>query len=58
MSECSRGYKCSCFQCGEKDCEYYQQEEPDWGEELFIKGDWLISEMSKAIDKAIEKDKR
>lgn len=46
-----------CFQCGETDCKYYQEEEPDLGKE-FIEDDWIISEMNKAIDKAIEEDKR
>ena len=31
MSElCYRGHKCMCFQCGEKDCEKYQPEPPEW----------------------------
>ena len=35
MSEvCRRGYKCMCFQCGEKDCERYEPEPPEWLEEL------------------------
>lgn len=34
MSEtCRRGYKCMCFQCGEKDCEKYESEPPKWIEE-------------------------
>lgn len=35
MSEiCRRGYKCMCFQCGEKDCEKYEPEPPKWVNEL------------------------
>ena len=35
MSEvCRRGYKCMCFQCGEKDCEKYESEPPEWIEKL------------------------
>lgn len=35
MSEiCRRGYKCMCFQCGEKDCGKYEPEPPKWVNEL------------------------
>lgn len=35
MSEsCRRGYKCMCFQCGEKDCEKYESKPPKWIEQL------------------------
>lgn len=27
---CPKGYKCMCFQCGEIECERYQQEPPEW----------------------------
>lgn len=53
MSEiCSRGYKCMCFQCGEKDCGKYEPEPPKWVNELmndetFIKAMGQIKEGSE-----------
>ena len=53
MSEiCRRGYKCMCFQCGEKDCEKYEPEPPKWVNELmndetFIKAMGQIKEGSE-----------
>lgn len=31
---CKRGYKCMCFQCGEKDCEYFESEPPEWVKDI------------------------
>lgn len=53
MSEvCRRGYKCMCFQCGEKDCEKYQPEPTEWIKKL-RKGDQL---MDKLIDELKRKE--
>ena len=32
---CKRGYKCMCFQCGEKDCEHFESEPPKWIKDFF-----------------------
>lgn len=41
---CKRGYKCMCFQCGEKDCERFESEPPKWVKDFFeneeIKEKW------------------
>ena len=41
---CKRGYKCMCFQCGEKDCEHFESEPPKWVKDLFE------NEENKSID--------
>lgn len=47
MSEiCRRGYKCMCFQCGEKDCEKYEPEPPKWVNEL-MNGETFIRAMGQ-----------
>ena len=51
MSEsCRRGYKCMCFQCGEKDCEKYEPEPPRWVKEL-----WEDEQLLDAIKEASER---
>lgn len=49
MSEvCRRGYKCMCFQCGEKDCERYESEPPEWIEKL-CENESFWEKLEKAI---------
>lgn len=31
---CKRGYKCMCFQCGEKDCDHFESKPPKWDKEV------------------------
>ena len=56
---CKRGYKCMCFQCGEKDCEHFESEPPKWVKDIFenekIKEWWKrISEMNKCTEEYME----
>lgn len=56
MSEiCRRGYKCMCFQCGEKDCEKYEPEPPKWvnvlmNDETFIRAMGQIGQIKEGSE--------
>lgn len=64
MSEsCYRGYKCMCFQCGEKDCERYEPEPPKWiealrNDEVFMKAMRQIGEKKEKRQKRARKSLR
>lgn len=49
---CKRGYKCMCFQCGEKDCEHFESEPPKWVKDLFENEE--IKEKLKRISEKME----
>lgn len=58
---CKRGYKCMCFQCGEKDCEHFESEPPKWVKDFFVENEEIkeklkrISESSPAEEQEEEK---